>query len=83
MPTIFHQAIRALSVVVDLFLGISPSLNLLPTFLGVPTNLYGPIDVTEHFRYATIRTPEVFSNVEPNKAVLVLVLCNRALSSSP
>ncbi|KAL7063700.1 hypothetical protein AAHC03_01681 [Spirometra sp. Aus1] len=68
LPTIFHQAIRGLSVVVDLFLGISPSLSLLPTFLGVPTNLYGPIDVTEHFRYASIRTPEVFSTSEPNKS---------------
>ncbi|VDN14009.1 unnamed protein product [Dibothriocephalus latus] len=65
LPTIFHQAIRSLAMVVDLFLGISPSLSLLPTFLGVPIDLYGPIDVTEHFRYASIRTPEVFSSADP------------------
>lgn len=62
LPAIFHQALRGLSIMVDLFLGISPSLAaLLPTFVGIPSNLYGPIDVTEHFGYVSIRTPEVIS----------------------
>lgn len=60
LPAIFHHMIHSLSVVVDLFLGITPSLSgCLSTFVGVPQGLYGPLtDVPEYFQYASVRSPD-------------------------
>ncbi|CAL8085875.1 unnamed protein product [Calicophoron daubneyi] len=42
LPYIYHQALRALSVVVDGFLGIRPSLSVgIEASLGIPSDFYG------------------------------------------
>uniref|UniRef100_A0A5K3F716 Rap-GAP domain-containing protein n=1 Tax=Mesocestoides corti TaxID=53468 RepID=A0A5K3F716_MESCO len=59
LPAIFHQALRSISTIVDLFIGIAPSLSgCLFTFVGIPPNLYGPIDITEYFKYTSVRAPD-------------------------
>ncbi len=71
LPTIFHQVLRGLSTAVDLFLGITPSLSgCLSTFIGVEANLYGPIDVTEYFQYASIRAPDTIFTGEARKSYM-------------
>ncbi|VUZ52698.1 unnamed protein product [Hymenolepis diminuta] len=60
LPAIFYHLMRSFSTMVDLFLGISPSLSgSLSTFTGVPQNLFGPLaDVAEYFQYASVRSPD-------------------------
>ncbi|CAH8516547.1 unnamed protein product [Schistosoma haematobium] len=43
-PYLYHQALRGLSMIVDAFLGIQPSLTVgIDPFVGVIPELYGPI----------------------------------------
>ncbi|CAH8502139.1 unnamed protein product [Heterobilharzia americana] len=44
LPYIYHQALRGLSMIVDGFLGIQPSLTIaIDPYIGVIPELYGPI----------------------------------------
>nr|CAH8840703.1 unnamed protein product [Trichobilharzia regenti] len=44
LPYIYHQALRGLSMIVDGFLGIQPSLTIgIDPYVGVSPELYGPI----------------------------------------
>ncbi|KAM7541381.1 hypothetical protein Aperf_G00000021766 [Anoplocephala perfoliata] len=69
LPAIFYHLMRSLSTVVDLFLGISPSLSgSLSTFVGVPQSLFEPLtDVAEYFRYTSVRCPDTIISDKPRE----------------
>ncbi|VDO15135.1 unnamed protein product [Rodentolepis nana] len=71
LPAIFFHMMRSFSTVVDIFLGISPSLaGSLSTFIGVPQDLFGPLtDVAEYFQYTSVRSPDTVIWEKPRGSI--------------